>query len=339
MHNIFRGTIITMLIAICVVFASPFLNVNGLIYPPRIDSVFFSQQEALYEKYVLEEGIDSGRIFIYNPAETGISYHSFEIEVDEDIYLRGWIAGDTIKNPVAAVLFIPDISEGRIHYLADINEFVSRGFVTCVVELRGQGNSDGERYDIGNQSANDISLLIDELELKTGFDNLAVMGNRTGAMVALQAALIDDRIKVLVVKNPFISFGDYFTGYAINYWGPWAGPLCTVIKRDFNNTMGYHPDSLNSERLVRFIDIPSLYVSANFYTENIARETVRLYKESVAARKRLFIDRASVFTENGFGNSKGYYDKISAFIAASMPPKGKKSRFRRLVEVTNNPPY
>jgi hypothetical protein len=200
-HNLFRSTILLLLTTACLVFASPFLNVNGLIYPPKIDSSFFSQQEILYEKSILEGGLDSGRIFIYNPAEIGLDYKSFEVEVDDNIHLRGWIAGDSIENPVASVLFIPDISEGRIHYIPVMKEFVSRGFRTYIVELRGQGNSDGDRYSIGDESANDISLLMDELELEQRFDNLCIFGNRTGAAVALQVALNDDRINVMVIKN------------------------------------------------------------------------------------------------------------------------------------------
>lgn len=330
-HTIFRTTIVVLVCTASAVFVSPFLNVNGLIYPARIDSAYFSQQENLYEKHILEGGIDSGRIFIYNPGEIGIRYHEARVQVDEGIHLRAWIAGDTIQNPTASLIIIPDISESRIHYLKDIREFVDRGYRVCVAELRGQGSSDGKVYSVGRESANDISLLIDQLEIDEGFQDIAIMGSRTGAAVAMQVTLDDPRIEVLVVKNPFTSFGVYFTDYAQNYWGPWVLPLCRIIKRDAEHTIGFHPDSLDLTLLAHFIEKPSLYVAANFYTENVARETLHLYNASEAAKKKLIIDRNSVFSENGFGNSKQYYDRISAFIASSLPPQEKRSRFRKLV--------
>jgi pimeloyl-ACP methyl ester carboxylesterase len=330
-HTVFRTTIVVLICTAAIVFVSPFLNVNGLIYPARIDSVYFSQQENLYEKHVLEGEVDSGRIFIYNPGEIGIRYRELIVQVDDGVYLHGWLAGDTIEDPTASLIMIPDISESRIHYLKDIKEFVDRGFRVCVIELRGQGNSDGRVYSIGQEAANDISLLIDHLEISEGFTDIAIMGNRTGAAVAMQVALDDPRIDVLVAKNPFISFGSYFTDYAQNYWGPWVLPLCRIIKRDAEHIIGFHPDSLNLSLLTHFIEKPSLYVAANFYTENVARETTHLYNASEASRKKLIIDRGSVFSENGFGNSKQYYDRISAFIASSFPPREKRSRFGKLV--------
>jgi len=334
-HNLFRANILLLITLSGVVFITPFLNVNGLIYPPSIDSVFISQQEILYEKRVLEGGIDSGRIFIYNPGEIGVNYTEFEIPVEGDIHIRGWLAGDSIINPVATVIFIPDISESRMHYISDLKEFTERGFKCFVVELRGQANSDGTQYNPGSLSANDISLVIDELELQYGCEDLALMGNRTGAAVAMQSILDDDRIKVVVIKNPFVSFGKYFTKYAINYWGPWVGPLCKVIKRDYEQIIGFYPDSLDLAQLSRFIEKPALFIAANFYTENIARETRSVYRASTSARKKLVIDRSSVFHENGFDNSKEYYDLITSFIATSMPATKKKSKFKKLVEVTN----
>ncbi len=330
-HTVFRTSIVVLVCTASIVFVSPFLNVNGLIYPTRIDSTYFSQQENLYEKYVLEGGIDSGRIFIYNPGEIGIRYHEAQVQVEEGIFLKSWIAGDTIQDPTASLIMIPDISESRIHYLKDIKEFVDRGYRVCVVELRGQGSSDGSVYSIGHEAANDISLLIDQLEIDEGFRDIAIMGNRTGAAVAMQVTLDDPRIEVLVAKNPFISFGSYFSDYAQNYWGPWVLPLCRIIKRDAERTIGFHPDSLDLSLLTHFIEKPSLYVAANFYTENVAREALHLYRASEVSKKKLIIDRSSVFTENGFSNSKQYYDRISAFIASSLPPTEKRSRFRKLV--------
>ncbi len=336
-HNIFRLSMLSVLFMACVIVASPLMNVNGLIYPVRIDSSFFAQREALNEKYVLENGIDTGAVFIYNPGELEILYQEFEIEVDDNINLRGWITGDTTHESVASVLIIPDISESRIHYINDLQQFRDRGFSVCVVELRGQGVSDGDRYNVGELSANDVSLLLDELELIPGFENLCVMGSRTGAAVALQTALNDERVKVLVLKNPFTSFGNYFSNYVAKYWGPWAGLLNNVLKREFAKNMGFHPDSLNCAHLAAFLEIPTLCLAADFYTENVANETVVVYNACSAPRKRLIIDRTTINMENGFGNSKNYYDRLAAYIASSMPPRQVRSKFKKLVELTPEP--
>ncbi|MBK8413916.1 MAG: alpha/beta hydrolase [Bacteroidetes bacterium] len=103
----------------------------------------------------------------------------------DSIKLRGWMAIDTTKMISPLLLIIPDMLEGAIDYIPAMQEFSARGFNVGVINLRGQGNSDGEYYLPGQKSIDDLIRIIPELRALPYVNHVAILGSGSGAGIAI----------------------------------------------------------------------------------------------------------------------------------------------------------
>lgn len=330
--NIFRFFILIILGTAALVIITPVLSFNELLYPVRIDSLYLNQQQLIYEKQLAAGERDSLAVFIYSPEQ--IKIHSMDInyQLRDSVTLRGWMALDTTHMQSPLLLIIPDISEGAISYIASMKQFCDRGFNVCVVNLRAQGNSEGSFYTPGATSARDIKQLVMDLQKMPFIGRIAIMGTGTGAGVAIKLMNDTSIADVLILQNPLTSLSRYFRKQATSRWGNVIMPVLPALIRSYEDKTGLSIASYNYSAMIRNINVPQLFVAANFEDENQMNETLALYKSSTLYKKQLYIDADSFRKKNGRENSKAYYDKLAAFINSSLPSKSNKTRFRRLAQ-------
>jgi len=328
--NIFRLSVLLILTAAVLSLVAPMFNLSGILYPVRIDSVYVSQQQLNTQKYISGGGIDSGRVFLYSPAQLRVNYIDLELPMRDSVILHGWLAIDTVHLQSPLLIIIPDLTESSIHYIPAMKEMCDRGFNVAVINLRGQGNSDGEMYNPGPVSAGDVREIIKQLRQLNFVTNVAVWGNRTGAAVAAQALTDSTEADVLILQNAFISFRRYFRQYASTAWGELVTSILPALVRDYRKSTGIDIDSIDMRKLVNRIQIPTLHLAANFYTKRVVEETIAVFRDSENPKKALYINIDSFQMEHGLGNTKEFYDKIAAFISSSFPAKTRKSRFKKL---------
>jgi alpha/beta superfamily hydrolase len=331
--NIFRLSVLLILAAAVLTLVAPMFNLTGLLYPVRIDSVYVSQQQLKTQKFVSGGGIDSGRVFLYSPAQLRVNYIDLELTMRDSVILHGWLAIDTVHLQSPLLLIIPDLTESSIHYIPAMKEMCDRGFNVAVINLRGQGNSQGEMYNPGPLSAMDVREIIKQLKQLNFVTNVAIWGNRTGAAVAAQALADSTEADVFILQNSFISFRRYFRQYASHKWSGLVTSILPALERDYRESTGVDIDSIDMRKLVNRIQIPTLHLAANFYTRKVVEETIAVFKDSENPKKSLYINIESFQLEHGLANTKEFYDKIAAFISSSFPAKTKKSRFKKLATV------
>ncbi|MDQ3050666.1 MAG: alpha/beta hydrolase [Bacteroidota bacterium] len=328
--NIFRSFIVLLLATIAMVIITPVLSFNELLYPVRIDSAYLSQQQILHEKQMREKGKDSLGIFIYSPKQLNIHYMNISYTLSDSVKLRGWMAIDTLRMQAPLLLIIPDINEGAINYIPAMKQFCDRGFNVCVVNMRGQGDSEGIFYHPGNVSANDVKQLLLDLQKMPFIQHVALMGSGTGAGIAMKLVSDTAIAKVVILQNPPSSLSHYFKDKAIERWGTYIIPILPALIRSYEDQTGLLVKDYNYKEMITEINIPQMMVAANFMHKKVMDETLEVYHASTWYKKRLYIDAKSYQQRTGTENSKIYYDKLAAFISSSLPPKSKKTRFRRL---------
>lgn len=330
--NIFRAFILLLLATIALVIITPVLSFKELLYPVRIDSVYLGQQQVVYENQLLQGEADSMKVFIYSPEQLNIPYMDISYTLRDSVKLRGWMALDTLHMQSPLLLIIPDISEGVISYIPAMKQFCDRGFNVCVINLRGQGNSEGIFYTPGATSARDLKQLILDLKKMPFIGNVALMGTGTGAGVVMKLLSDTALAEVVILQNPLVNLSRYFRDKAVNRWGNFILPILPALIRAYEDQTGLSVSAYNYVKMINKINIPHMMVAANFHDKKIIDETIELYNASLHSKKRLYIDAASFRKTTDIENNKMYYDKIAAFINSSMPAKTKKTRFRKLAE-------
>lgn len=328
--NIFRFSVFLIFLASVFVLITPLFSVNSLVYPPRIDSAFVSQQQYLAESRTSGLESDSDRVFIYNPAQLNINYIDIDLPMQDDVHLRGWMAIDTTRNISPLLLILPDIAEGAIDYIPAMKEFSSRGFNVCAIDMRGQGRSDGDKYLPGAPAVHDVAYLITQLRTMPFISHVAILGSGTGAGIAI--SLLNDSMHadVLILQNPVTTF-DYFFAQSTGTMMPSIQEMLTpAILRSYEKKSGISINELNYEKIVSELLIPQMFVTANFRASDRIRQTLLMYDTSTYYRKRLYVDTETYLKRPGFSNSKEYYDKISAFINSSLPYKSKRVTRKKL---------
>jgi pimeloyl-ACP methyl ester carboxylesterase len=327
--NIFRLCMTLLVATAWLVIITPILSFNSLLYPVRIDSVYVSQQQLLHEKKLAEGKTDSIAMFIYTPEQVAVAYMDIRYTLRDSILLRGLMALDTLHSRSPLLLIIPDITEGAIEYIPAMKEFCDRGFNVCVINLRGQGNSDGNFYTPGTASVNDIKQLVADLRKMPFISNVTMLGNGTGAGIVIKANADTSLAEVLVLQNPPATLTGYFRQKAREEWGEFILPLLPALIRSYEDKTGISLETYNYLQLVSKIKVPHMMVTANFMTTRVLDETVAVYNASGYYKKRLYVDAPSFGKKTSVLNEKGYYDRVASFIHISLPSKTKKTRFRR----------
>ncbi len=334
LRHLFRLSVFAIFITAVMVVITPVLTVNSLLYPIRVDSSYIVMEQLHYEKLRNKGEADSGQFFIYSPGQLQLNYVNYSVTLPDQIVLKGWLVVDSLRRLSPLILIIPDIQEGAIHYIASLKEFSDRGFNVCVMNMRGQGTSTGDQYDMANQAAGDLNTLVSSLKKIPFIEKIAVLGIGSGAAIAIKA-FYDNPVfaDVLLVQNPPENMNRFIRQHIVNEWGEIIVPLLPALKRTYESKTGIQLSDYDYENMLSSLYVPNMVIVANYKSKKTVDQSVGVYHSSNYFRKRLLIDYDSFQKKPGFSNSKKYYDKISAFVNSSLPAKTKKSRFRKLAQI------
>jgi pimeloyl-ACP methyl ester carboxylesterase len=102
------------------------------------------------------------------------------------------------------IFVCPDYGQNRLSLLNMASIINDQGYNVFVVAMRGQGQIPGGST-LGLKEGADVVSAIETSLVESGVapDRLAVYGVGLGAHAAMKAALLDDRIKVLILDSPY----------------------------------------------------------------------------------------------------------------------------------------
>lgn len=92
--------------------------------------------------------------------------------------------------------------------------FADAGYRVVMPDLRGHGDSTGDRFTWGVVEARDVSQLVDELD-RAGLlaGKLAVFGHSTGGSVAIATAVVDRRVAAVIAVSPWATMREAVGGF------------------------------------------------------------------------------------------------------------------------------
>jgi hypothetical protein len=332
MRRIFtRLLIIFVLIGIITYLAISKFSISELIYPPKIDSLYLHAQQITYDQEVAEGKAKPGKMFLYHPSQLGLATDIFSATTPDSIHLKGWYIADSTLFFGTTLILLPDINESKFNYIDIAAEFINRGIHVCLMDMRAQGESEGLQYSMGGNSVKDVSVIMDSLVAKYKTENIAVMGSGTATVIALQASLADNRVKVTVLQNPFLSLHDYLLNYTHEKYGRFNKLFYGTTHKTYERQTGIKVDSLNLKTLIGNLNTPTLFINSIFEDNFNLKPTEELFSASTAKIKNWMIFREQPDEKENVKKRKKFFDRIASFINSSMPKKTKKSKFRKLV--------
>lgn len=105
--------------------------------------------------------------------------NTFEVSNGQKVFYRNWKTAD---NPRAVVVIVHGFNSHSGYYQWTAEQLTDRGFAAYAIDLRGRGNSDGERYYIADNSeiVSDINQLVSIAKEANPNPPLFVLGHSAG---------------------------------------------------------------------------------------------------------------------------------------------------------------
>jgi uncharacterized protein len=144
------------------------------------------------------------------PQVAAATYEDVVLRTSDGLNLRGWFF--PVRGDRAAILIHGRHAnraeyQGRLERVADF--LIAQGFSVLLFDLRGHGDSDGDRFSLGQFERFDVASAIDFVASR-GFaeKRIALLGISLGAGTAIQELLLHPNIGALVSDS---SYMDAFT--------------------------------------------------------------------------------------------------------------------------------
>ena len=144
------------------------------------------------------------------PEICGLDYEdvSFPSRVDE-LQLSGWYL--PAEGSQAVIIMLHGAEQHRadptINMLAIACSLVEHGYSVLMFDMRGHGQSEGERMSAGYFEVRDLGGAVDYVE-GLGFDDIGVLGFSMGGVTALMAAAEDNAIDAIVSDSAYADLND-----------------------------------------------------------------------------------------------------------------------------------
>jgi pimeloyl-ACP methyl ester carboxylesterase len=140
------------------------------------------------------------------PAVATSTCEDVAFRTDDGLTLRGWYF-PARTDRAAIIVHGKDGNRigGEHHAIEKLADFlVSSGYSVLVFDLRGNGDSDGDRFSLGYRERGDVAAAIDHLTGR-GFreDRIALIGISMGAGTVLQSLLLHPNVGAVVADSSY----------------------------------------------------------------------------------------------------------------------------------------
>jgi fermentation-respiration switch protein FrsA (DUF1100 family) len=179
------------------------------------------------------------------PAHEAVSF-----KASDGLALKGWWypapsassrGGDVARLADKAVVFVHGRGRNRINSnfrpdkIAPL--FLARGWNVLLFDLRGHGESEGERYSLGQYEPRDIKAAVDFVQSKASVPRarIAVLGESLGGGSAIMTVALDPTIGPVVTDSAYADAYTVVSEVGTNYTGlpSWFTPGIVLAGKVF----------------------------------------------------------------------------------------------------------
>jgi uncharacterized protein len=163
---------------------------------------YLSLSYVITERYTHAVRFSVGRA----PMVTASTYEDVALRTGDGLTLRGWYF-PTTSDRAAIIVHGKDSNRigGEHRTIEKLADFlVGSGYSVLIFDLRGNGESDGDRFSLGYLERRDVAAAIDHLTGR-GFreDRIALIGISMGAGTVLQSLLLHPNVGAVVADSSY----------------------------------------------------------------------------------------------------------------------------------------
>lgn len=145
-------------------------------------------------------------------------YFASDYSLDENqMYLRTqdglnlWCSEIYVEKPKAVIIYLTGIMQPSITYFYGHAAWMKEnGYATILLEVRGHGQSDGNRICLGYEETNDVRAVVDYIKSQEKYKGVPIVlhGVSMGGAIAVNAFGQIDEIDALIAMSVYSSFED-----------------------------------------------------------------------------------------------------------------------------------
>jgi alpha-beta hydrolase superfamily lysophospholipase len=192
------------------------------------------------------------------PEEFGLRFDDVRFRAPDMTVLRGWF----MESPgarAAVVLVHSDAgtrADGEVGLLRLQRAYVRNGFHVFAFDLRGRGESSGERDRLGSAEQVDLEAAVGYVRRRAGGVPVVLHGFGLGGALAIQAAGDGLDVSAVIADSTFTSAREQLRHRWRHLPGFIFGPACTVARRVYHADV----DALRPAAAMPRIKVPLLLV-------------------------------------------------------------------------------
>jgi pimeloyl-ACP methyl ester carboxylesterase len=137
--------------------------------------------------------------------------------------LNVWCSEIYVEKPKAVVIYLTGIVQPSITYFYGHAAWMKEhGYAAILLEVRGHGQSDGNRICLGYEETNDVRAVVDYIKSKEKYKDVPIVlhGVSMGGAIAVNAFGQIDEIDALIAMSAYSSFEDVVMDLAEQYHIP-----------------------------------------------------------------------------------------------------------------------
>lgn len=194
------------------------------------------------------------------PRDAGLPQEEVVIATEDGITLRSWFIRSQSQSR-GTVIYIHGVGDNRISGIPRAKLFHEHGFHVLLPDMRRHGDSGGEYCTYGYHEKHDVAKLInllhDRKDLQVG--KLTLFGLSMGAATALQAAVMDDRIHLVISESCFTDLRTIALDYQQRYIKVRSKIIGNIVMRRSEQLAKFDASQVSPLNAVEKIKVPILF--------------------------------------------------------------------------------
>ena len=158
---------------------------------------------------------------IYKASDYNLDENQRYLETEEGINI--WTSEIYTEKPKAVIIYLSGIVQPSVTYFYGHAKFMQeKGYASFLLEVRGHGNSDGNRICLGYEEIKDVKAVVNYIRSSDKYDGVPIVlhGVSMGGAVAINAFGQIDELDGLIAMSAYTSFEDVIVDVMDNYGIP-----------------------------------------------------------------------------------------------------------------------
>jgi pimeloyl-ACP methyl ester carboxylesterase len=136
------------------------------------------------------------------PAAVGLTYQPVVLQTEDNLQIAAWqIPGE---QPTAVIL-IHGINANREAMLPTAEILAEAGYPLLLIDLRGHGESEGDRVSYGYYESRDVKAGVDYMARQPAIKHIALLGTSLGGSAVIHTAAREPRVGAVIAQSTFSS--------------------------------------------------------------------------------------------------------------------------------------